>query len=103
MAQRVRNLTAATPVAVEVQVQSPAQCRELKDLVLLRCRLQLLLRFNPWPGSFHMLWVWPSKKRKKERRTKKAQFGNRREMEWREEAGPVVLSRMPSPTGSALV
>ena len=28
----------------------------LKDLAMLQvwCRLQLQLRFNPWPGNFHM-------------------------------------------------
>ena len=35
----------------------------VKDLVLLQlwCWLQLRLRFDPWPGNFHMLWVWPKK------------------------------------------
>ena len=23
------------------------------------------LRLSPWPGNFHVLWVWPKKKRKK--------------------------------------
>ena len=26
--------------------------------------LQLWLRFNPWPGNFHVPWVWPFKKEK---------------------------------------
>ena len=27
-------------------------------LSLLWLRLPLWLRFDPWPGNFHMLWVW---------------------------------------------
>ena len=40
-------------------VQSPAQCSGLKDLALwqLWYRSQLWLRFSPWPGNIHMLWV----------------------------------------------
>ena len=34
-------------------------------LLQLWCRLQLWLGFNPWPGNFHVLWVWPKKKKKK--------------------------------------
>ena len=51
----VEKPTEVAQVTVEVQVQFPAQHRELKDLVLL----PLWLRFNPWPGNFHMLWVRP--------------------------------------------
>ena len=42
----------------------------VKDLVLLQlwCRLQLPLRFNPWPRNFHVLWVWLKKKKKKKKR-----------------------------------
>ena len=49
MAQWVKNLTAAAQVAVELQVQSPAQHSGLKDLVIpqLQHRLQLWLGFNP--------------------------------------------------------
>ena len=25
---------------------------------------QLQLLFDPWPGNFHMLWVWPQKDKK---------------------------------------
>ena len=30
------------------------------DPVLLQlwCTSQLWLRFSPWPGNFHVLWVW---------------------------------------------
>ena len=28
-------------------------------------RSQLLLRFDPWPGNFHMMWVQPKKEKKK--------------------------------------
>ena len=24
---------------------------------------QVWLRFHPWPENFHMLWVWPKKKK----------------------------------------
>ena len=44
----------------------PTVVQWVKDLALL----QLWLRFNPWPGNFHMLWVW-RKKKKKKRKTKK--------------------------------
>ena len=39
-------------------------CSRLKDLVLLQRprRSQLQLRFNPWPGNFHILWVVVKKK-----------------------------------------
>ena len=41
MAQWVKNLTAVARVAVETQVQSPAQCNVLKDLVSPQHGLQL--------------------------------------------------------------
>ena len=67
MAQWVKNLTSAAQVDVEAQVRSPAQHGELKDLALpqLWHRLQLRLRFNPWPRNFRMLWVQPLKREKK--------------------------------------
>ena len=48
-------------VAAEVQVQSTAWHSGLKNLALpqLWHRLQLWLRYSPWPGNFHMPWVWP--------------------------------------------
>ena len=55
MAQWVKNLTVAAWVIVEVQVQALAGCNGLKDLALT----QLWLRFNPWPGNFHVPQVWP--------------------------------------------
>ena len=58
VAQWVKNPTAA---AAEVQVQSLVLCSGLKDLALP----QLGLRFSPWLGSFHMLRMWPLKKKKK--------------------------------------
>ena len=66
MAQWVKNLTADTRVNAEAWVRFPAQHGGLKDLALplLQCRLQLWLGFNPWPGNFHMLWVWLLKKKK---------------------------------------
>ena len=32
-------------------VKDPAQLQ-------LWCKLQLWLGFSPWPGNFHMPWVW---------------------------------------------
>ena len=52
-------------VSVLVKVQSLAHSAQwVKDLALLQLwhRLQLLLRFYPWPRNFHMLWVQPKKK-----------------------------------------
>ena len=54
MAKWVKNLTSVARVMVEVQVQSLALISELKEPSLS----QLQLRFNSWPGNFHMLWVW---------------------------------------------
>ena len=59
MALWAKNLTAVAGVAVEVRVPSLAQLSGLKDLALL----QLWLSFNPWPGNFHVSWVWPLRKR----------------------------------------
>ena len=38
--------------------------QQVKDLVLSLQQLGLLLcfRFDPWPGSLHMLWAWPKSK-----------------------------------------
>lgn len=51
MAQWVKNLTAATPVAAEMWIQSLAQLIGLKDLALpqLQHRLRLQLGINPGP------------------------------------------------------
>ena len=54
MAQWVQNSTAAAWVAAEVGVRSLAQRSGLKDVALP----QLWLGFIPWPGNFHMPWVW---------------------------------------------
>lgn len=62
--QWVKNMTAVAQVAAEAWVRSPAPCSELKDPVLL----QLWLRFNLWPEHFHLPWVWPLKKREREKR-----------------------------------
>ena len=39
----------------------PAALHEVKELALLQLwhRLQLQLRFDPWPRNFHMPRVWP--------------------------------------------
>ena len=34
-----------------------------------------MVRFDPWPGNFHMPWVWPKEKKKK---TKKAKSDKKR-------------------------
>ena len=64
MVQWVKNLTTVVPVAAGVRVQSLGWCSGLKDLVLpqLWFRLQLRLRFDPWPRNFHMQRVQPLKK-----------------------------------------
>ena len=59
MAQWVKNLTAVAQVAVEAQVLSPAQHGGLKDPVLP----QPQLKFSPWSRTFHVLQVWPLKKK----------------------------------------
>ena len=55
--QWVKNPTAMTWVTTEVQVASLASEQWVKNPVLLH----LQLGFNPWPGNFHMPWVWPKK------------------------------------------
>ena len=37
--------------------------QQIKDLALpqLWLRLQMRLRFYPWPRNFHMLWAWLKK------------------------------------------
>ena len=44
-------------------LEVPTVVQWVKDLVLLQLwhRLQLQLEFDPWPGNFHMLQVWPKK------------------------------------------
>ena len=59
--QWVKNLMAAVWVAVKVWVWTQAWQSGLKDPVLpqLWCRVELQLRFNPWPKNFHMPRAWP--------------------------------------------
>ena len=33
-------------------------------------------RFDPWPGNFHMLWVWPKKKKREEKNFKDEEITN---------------------------
>ena len=63
----VKYPTAVAPVAVEMRGRSAAWRSGLKDpaLLQLRHRSQLWLRFNPWPGNVHTLWVQTFKKQKK--------------------------------------
>ena len=51
--------------SARTQVQSLAQHSGLKDPVLLQlwCRLKLWLGFDPWPGNFHVLRVYPKQKK----------------------------------------
>ena len=58
-----KNPTAEAWVTAEAQAGSLAQRQGLKDPVLpqLQHRLQLWLRFTPWPESFHMPWAQPLK------------------------------------------
>ena len=41
------------------------------ELPQLWHRSQLWLRFDPWPGNFHMPWVQPEKKKKEKKRKRK--------------------------------
>ena len=49
-----QNPAAVAWVTAEMQVQSLAQCGELKDLVLPQHTLHLSLGFSPWPRNFHI-------------------------------------------------
>ena len=53
MVQWVKNPTAAAQVTLEAGFE-PYLAKWVKDLALP----QLQFGFNPWPGSFYMLWVW---------------------------------------------
>ena len=66
-AKTKKNPTAASQVTAEVQVQSLAQHTGLKDqgLPQLWDRSNIRLGFNLWLGNFHMPWVWPLQKEKK--------------------------------------
>ena len=68
MAHWVKNLTAASRVAMEAKVWSLVPCSGLKKPVMLQLwhRSQLWLGFNPCPKNFHMLHVWPLRKKKKD-------------------------------------
>ena len=42
---------------------------EAKDLVVTAVAwVATVVWFNPWPGNFHMLWVQPKRKKKKEKK-----------------------------------
>ena len=71
MAPWVKILTTVVQAIASVQVRSLAWHSGLKDPALpqLWHKSQLQLRFNPWPGNFHLLQVWLLKKKKK--KTKK--------------------------------
>ena len=58
-----KNLTAEAWMAAEGRVQSLAGSSALKDPALPQQwhRLQLWLRFNPWPRNLNMLWGQPFK------------------------------------------
>ena len=63
MVHWIKNPTEAAWVTAEVWVWSLAEHSGLKDLALLRLwhRSQLWIGFNPWPGNFHMPWMWGKK------------------------------------------
>ena len=69
--QWIKNPTAVAQVDMEAQVPSLVWRNGLKDPVSpqLCHRSQLRLRFNPWPRNFHMPWVQPLKKKKKQNTT----------------------------------
>ena len=47
----------------KISLRSSLVVQWVKDLALSLQQLGLLLwcRFDPWPGNYHMLWVWPEK------------------------------------------
>ena len=51
----------------------PTEAWWIKDPVLLQLwyRLQMWLRFHPWPGNFHMPCLWPKKKKKRNYKKRK--------------------------------
>ena len=53
-------------VGKEGSYQSSLLAQWAKDLALslLWHGLLLWLKFNPWPGNFHMPWAWPKNKTK---------------------------------------
>ena len=52
-------------VIKNIGLEVPAVSQWVKDLALLQlwCRSKLQLKFSPWPGNFHILKVWPKKKK----------------------------------------
>ena len=64
MVQSIAIATAAVAQgAAEVCVGSLARCSGFKDLALP----QLWLGFSPWLGNFHVLWVWPLRRKRREK------------------------------------
>ena len=62
----VKNPPAAAGVAAEAQVRSLVGHSGLKDIALLQLGVSYSCssdKINPWPGNFHMPWVWPLKKK----------------------------------------
>ena len=45
---------------------TPSLAQWVKRSGIVTARLQLQLRFNFWPGDYHMPWTWPLKKERKE-------------------------------------
>ena len=52
-------------------MSSGVGCRSGSDLVLLwlRCRQAATAPIQPWPGTFHMQWVWPLKNRQQQQKS----------------------------------
>ena len=59
----VKGLTVAAQVTAEDASSIPGLSQRVKDTVFSQLwhRLQLRLRSDPWPRTFHMPQVWPKK------------------------------------------
>ena len=66
MVQWIRNPTAVAQVTVESEDPIPGLGRSLRGACVAEAavKVQQQLGISPWPGSFHMPWVWPLKKKK---------------------------------------
>ena len=57
------------PSGLRIQLQQLGSMGKLgldpQSSTALKAELQLQLKFNPWPGNFHMLQIRPLKKKKK--------------------------------------